>query len=171
MSKRKVVTDSRISLKLPAFVGVLAIALTYYSYPSPRNPFACHGLYEPSDGSMMFQSSMPANQLPRAIFKRWVHSREEDTEEIMVFRPATFEFPRSRGRNGFEIKEDGVFVLYTIGATDGPRAIRGTWKLNDPDILVAAFDDDRIKSYSIKLISCSEDILKTDKRKFNSSLQ
>ena len=45
------------------------------------------------------------------IYKHWIHSHEEDTEDKKVYRPSTFEFPPSRGRDGFEIKENGEFIL------------------------------------------------------------
>ena len=35
---------------------------------------------------------------------------EEDTNTEMVFRPATYNFPRSRGRRSFELKTDGILV-------------------------------------------------------------
>jgi hypothetical protein len=159
MSKCKVATHS--SVILHALVGVLAIGLTLYSNSTPRNLFSGNSH---TRVSIMPQSHLETDNLPKAIFGRWVHSREEDTEKIMVFRPATFKFPRSRGRNGFEIREDGVFLLHTIAETDGLRTLAGRWKLTGPGTILALFDDDRIRSYSMKLISCSDDILKIEKR-------
>ena len=156
MSTSKV-TTTPIWLRSAALVGVLVIGLTFYSYSSPRNLF--------SGSPIVPQSSLETGHLPKALFNRWVHSREEDTDEIMVFRPATFKFPRSRGRDGLEIREDGVFLLHTIAETDGLRTIAGKWKLTGTDTIVASFDDDRIRSYSMKVISCSDDILKIEKRK------
>jgi hypothetical protein len=45
--------------------------------------------------------------MPSAIFKHWVHSWEEDTEDVAVYRPSDYQFPLSRGRDGFEIKKNG----------------------------------------------------------------
>lgn len=36
--------------------------------------------------------------LPQEIFKHWVHSHEDDTKDIKVFRPVDYKFPPSRGR-------------------------------------------------------------------------
>ncbi len=36
------------------------------------------------------------------LCQRWIHSHEEDTDTEMVYRPADFAFPPSRGRTGFE---------------------------------------------------------------------
>ena len=37
------------------------------------------------------------------MFKHWTHSREEDSEGIKVYRPNEYNFPPSRGREGFEL--------------------------------------------------------------------
>ena len=69
------------------------------------------------------------------LHQNWVHSHEEDTDTEMVFRPATFKFPRSRGRKSFELKPDGGLVETRIGPTDRPEKIQGTWKLEGDDNL------------------------------------
>ena len=44
--------------------------------------------------------------------KKWVHSKEEDTETEMVYRPSTYSFPPVRGgRVSLDIKPDGTFYL------------------------------------------------------------
>ena len=63
--------------------------------------------------------------------QHWVHSHEEDTAAEMVFRPATFDFPRSRGRKGFELKPDGSLIETGIGPTDRPSRASGTWRVDD----------------------------------------
>lgn len=68
--------------------------------------------------------------------RRWVHSHEEDTPEEMVFRPAAFGFPPSRGRRSFELKPDGVLVEGGIGPTDRPLETQGTWELGNDNRLV-----------------------------------
>ena len=74
--------------------------------------------------------------IQEVLQQHWVHSHEEDTGTEMVFRPATFKFPPSRGRRGFELKPDGTLVDYGIAPTDGPQATRGTWELEDGNRLV-----------------------------------
>jgi len=63
--------------------------------------------------------------------QHWIHSHEEDTESEMVFRPASFKFPPSRGRKGFELKADGVQITTSIGPTDRPLETQGKWKLDN----------------------------------------
>jgi hypothetical protein len=63
--------------------------------------------------------------------KRWLHSHEEDSDTEMVFRPASFKFPPSRGRAGFDMKANNTFVEIGIAPADGPQESKGTWKLQN----------------------------------------
>jgi len=71
-----------------------------------------------------------------ALQQHWVHSHEEDTPTETVYRPATFSFPPSRGRQSFELKPDGTLVRYSIGPTDRREASTGRWELKDGNRLV-----------------------------------
>ncbi len=70
------------------------------------------------------------------LCQHWIHSHEEDTTSEMVFRPANFKFPPSRGRKGFELKAQGVLVATGIGPTDRPDETQGKWKLENAGRLV-----------------------------------
>ncbi|MBU1937254.1 hypothetical protein KKG05_07635 [bacterium] len=98
--------------------------------------------------------------LPSAVFKHWVHSYEDDTDSAYVYRPHDYPFPRSRGRNGFEIKETGEFIQYRIAPTDGLDMLTGRWKLKGTDIIIVEFESEEIPSVSLKIISCKDDVLK-----------
>jgi hypothetical protein len=67
------------------------------------------------------------------LFGEWVHSREEDTADEAVFRPASYEFPPSRGRAAFKIGSDKSFVSSGIGPTDINTIRQGRWSLEDSD--------------------------------------
>ncbi|MFH1009606.1 MAG: hypothetical protein V1784_00040 [bacterium] len=101
--------------------------------------------------------------LPPAIFSHWVHSHEEDTDMAYVYRPFDYPFPRSRGREGFEIKQTGEFVLYRIAPTDGLNRFTGRWKLKGTDTLLVEFDTEEIRSISLRIISCEDGLLKIRK--------
>ncbi len=79
---------------------------------------------------------MKRQDTERVLRRRWIHSHEEDTDKEMVFRPAAFKFPPSRGRRSFELKPDGTLVEGRIGPTDRPLETQGTWKLEDDNRLV-----------------------------------
>jgi hypothetical protein len=70
-----------------------------------------------------------------ALPNKWVHSHEEDSGDEMVFRPASFAFPPSRGRKSFELAPDGSLVSLGIGADDRPTSAAGSWRLQGDNAL------------------------------------
>jgi hypothetical protein len=58
---------------------------------------------------------------------RWGHSFEEDHDGVRVYRPAGYDFPRARGRDGIEFREDGSFVDWAVGPGDAAQPREGTW--------------------------------------------
>jgi len=72
---------------------------------------------------------------PDALQQHWVHSHEEDTDTEMVFRPASFAFPPSRGRRGFELKPGGVLVEVGPSPADRKQRSEGAWRLEDGNCL------------------------------------
>ena len=93
----------------------------------------------------------------RILRRRWVHSHEEDTDREIVFRPAAYEFPPSRGRRSFELKPDGTMSEGRIGPTDRPVETGGTWELQGDRLVlrrgpsetprhmrIVSVDDDRL---------------------------
>jgi hypothetical protein len=81
---------------------------------------------------------IPAD-LPTAIFRHWVHSREEDAEGLEIFRSEDFEFPPSFGRDGFEMHENGDFVQEDIGPADGIVRVPGRWDALGPRQVAVSF--------------------------------
>jgi hypothetical protein len=65
------------------------------------------------------------------LFRRWGHSFEEDHEGVLVYRPADFDFPRARGRDGIEFRADGSYVDWVVGPGDARQPRAGSWRLND----------------------------------------
>jgi hypothetical protein len=64
----------------------------------------------------------------QSLFRRWVHSFEEDHDGTAVYRPAEFPFPRARGRRELEFRDDGTFVYGALGRGDAPEHHTGTWQ-------------------------------------------
>ena len=62
------------------------------------------------------------------LIGHWVHSHEEDSAAGMIFRPASFSFPRSRGRDSFELQTDAL-VERGPGPGDAATEKRGTWSV------------------------------------------
>jgi hypothetical protein len=99
-------------------------------------------------------------KLPSTMFRRWIHSREEDTKDVTVFRPSSFAFPPSRGREGIEFRENGEFFHYRIGATDRSEAVAGQWHVERDNIIEVDFPTARLSPYRLVVISVDNDALK-----------
>lgn len=65
---------------------------------------------------------------PRLVGE-WLHSHEEDEDDQIVFRPASFAFPPARGRTGFTLRPGGVAEMRRPGPDDRPTASTGRWRL------------------------------------------
>ena len=59
---------------------------------------------------------------------RWMHSFEEDHDDVLVYRPPDHDFPRARGRDGIEFGADGSFVEWAVGRGDAQEAVPGRWR-------------------------------------------
>ncbi|MFL6129967.1 MAG: hypothetical protein ACJ73E_12995 [Mycobacteriales bacterium] len=101
------------------------------------------------------------SNLPPAIFRHWVHSREEDAGGLEVFRRDDFELPPSFGRDGFEMREDGTFVQEDVGPADGIERTEGRWSLSGPGSVTVSFDvGAQVRDgFSFEVVRVDEEIL------------
>lgn len=90
------------------------------------------------------------------IFGHWVHSREEDADGVRIYRPRDFDFPPSRGREGFEITENGTFIAHEIGPGDGLVKASARWTI---DRLRIGFDGQR-PPYALEILSYDANTLR-----------
>ncbi len=100
------------------------------------------------------------SELPDSIFKRWVHSFEEDAGDVAVYRPRDYDFPLARGRRGLEFKKDGGFIEYRIGPTDAPLGVPGRWRSEGPNQVRIIFTDHRKSPYVLEIVYCDGELLK-----------
>jgi hypothetical protein len=101
-----------------------------------------------------------SNQINQdALAQHWVHSHEEDTNTEMVFRPATYNFPRSRGRRSFELKTDGILVEGGMAPDDRRQETQGRWELQDSDTLVFYTQSASQPSRVMPIVSVDKDRL------------
>lgn len=75
---------------------------------------------------------------PTALEGGWVHAHEEDTEDELVFRPATHPLPPSRGRASLELRADGSYEERAPGAADVPELSEGRWSLHGDRLVLDA---------------------------------
>jgi hypothetical protein len=101
------------------------------------------------------ESRIPPDDLLRA----WVHSHEEDTETEMVFRPAGFEFPPSRGRRFFELRAGGRLIEGGPGAADRRTETEGAWRLTEDGALAFVQRATATPHRVLKILSVSPDRL------------
>jgi hypothetical protein len=101
-----------------------------------------------------------SNQIDQdALYQHWVHSHEEDTNTEIVFRPATYNFPRSRGRRSFELKTDGILVEGGMAPDDRRQETQGTWELQGSDTLVFYTQSASQPSRVLQIVSVDKDRL------------
>jgi hypothetical protein len=99
-------------------------------------------------------------QISSNIFRHWIHSHEEDIENVRVYRPSDFKFPLSRGREGFEIKRNGEFISYDISASNGIDTVKGKWYAEDPTSIIITYKNTTSKNRKLHIIHVSDSVLK-----------
>ena len=67
-------------------------------------------------------------ELPHELFRRWMHSHEEDDGDVRVYRPAGYDLPPARGRRGLEFRPDGELLVIGPGPADRPQPRAGHWE-------------------------------------------
>jgi hypothetical protein len=77
---------------------------------------------------------VPQDRDAASLTGSWLHSHEEDEGDRVVFRPASYDFPPARGRNGFELSSDGDVRRSGPGPDDRTQEARGRWKLVDGEL-------------------------------------
>ena len=77
-----------------------------------------------------------------SLHGRWVRSQEDDSGDELVFRPASYSFPPSRGRTSIELRPDGSYVECAPGPVDVPEEWTGRWSLEGKRLVLEA-DGDR----------------------------
>ena len=90
--------------------------------------------------------------VPDKLMRHWTHSREEDSDDLRVYRPDDWDFPPARGRRGFELRPDGELLVYGPGATDRPEATAGRWessgagrvRVGDEELEIVSLEPDRL---------------------------
>jgi hypothetical protein len=107
---------------------------------------------------------MSATDIPKEIFKFWVHSSEEDDKDTIVYRPRDFEFPPSRGRSGFEIKQNREFVLYGLNPSDRPIKVTGHFEVERPNKIKVNFHDQKIEPRILYIAACDDNVLRIKKQ-------
>jgi hypothetical protein len=121
---------------------------------------------KPESNSNNTASTMNATSQPdpaKQLYRTWLHSREEDEGEVMVYRPNDFAFPPSRGRTGFAFEAGGKFTQYDIAPTDGLEGNPGKWEMKDAKTIVISGIKDQ-PGYTLEIVSMDAKMLKVKRR-------
>ena len=95
-----------------------------------------------------------------ALYQEWIHSREEDTEQESIFRPADYEFPLTRRpRESFQLASDGSLTKGGVSPADRREEERGTWELKNDEIAFYA-DSKPVQKRVISSVEPSKLVLK-----------
>lgn len=100
------------------------------------------------------------DDLPKGIYTHWIHSHEEDTDDVKVYRPSDYTFPPSRGRMGFEIKENGEFIQHDIAPTDGLVQVMAHWMKTGAQRILVSFADPSKSPYVVTIVAFEGNRLK-----------
>lgn len=93
--------------------------------------------------------------------KKWVHSHEDDPgDNIYAYRQSSYDFPPSRGRRGFSLLENNIFINYEIAPADGIIERKGTWKINEDGSCAVSFPDAPERNFTIEVVSYRKSMLK-----------
>ena len=89
--------------------------------------------------------------LPKDLIQHWVHSHEEDQNDMQAFRPEGFEFPPSRGRRALHFHEDGSITFHDIAPTDGLVKVEGYWYAEDDNNVFVRFADPDRAGFALRI--------------------
>jgi len=95
------------------------------------------------------------------IYQYWIHSHEDDIDGLKVYRPKGYDFPASRGRVGLDLKSDGSYIEYRIGANDVPVAVQGKFTVDaEGKTFTLTPMDASKKTRSFEVVSVGKEMLK-----------
>jgi len=114
-------------------------------------------------GCTLVQLQCSSSQTIRAekLVGAWNHSREEEKNEVRVFRPEGYELPRARGRERIEFLEEGRVEYHSIAPMDGYIKKRGRFTLHvEKRTLMLIFDSKDEEPMTFEVLELNEFILR-----------
>lgn len=92
------------------------------------------------------------------LINTWYRSHEEDGDDTVVYRSASFEFPPSRmPRDSMELLEDGSMFSGHGGADDRSVQTPGTWSFDDRLQLTS---DEQAETFDIEWLDAEQLVLR-----------
>jgi hypothetical protein len=102
----------------------------------------------------------PATVQSRVLGRTWLESYEDEQAgtSVKIFRPATYSFPASRPRYGFQFDAGNVFTGYQPSPEDGQATVPGRWLTTGPDQFRIT-PNNQSTPYTLRLLSVQDDVL------------
>ncbi|MCC9197613.1 hypothetical protein QNO08_07620 [Arthrobacter sp. zg-Y820] len=97
--------------------------------------------------------------LRTCLLGRWMHSHEEDSDGMEVYRPADYAFPPARGRTGYEFEADGRASYLGIAAADGSTKVPGRWVLEGADRVSLTMEEGLVQPMLLRVLDCTPEKL------------
>lgn len=110
--------------------------------------------------SVILSTSINLQEIEQeSLFRLWLQSPEEQTDDILVFRPDGYELPRARGREKMEFKDGGEFIYHQIAPEDGYLILKGSFELenekNELHITYTKSNKHIITNYQLIEVTCN----------------
>jgi hypothetical protein len=107
------------------------------------------------------------NANPEFLYQQWIHLHEEDANGVEVYRNKEYDFPISRGRQGFEFRKDGTFIQSDIGPVDVNVNTTGKWeKIAGSNQVKITLQNEQNAQYQMEIVDLTKDMLKVRKIDF-----
>jgi hypothetical protein len=71
---------------------------------------------------------------PDALVGSWTHLREQDSGDLVAFRPSDSPIPPARGRKAMDLVAGGNLRQFTAGADDRRVVSAGSWSLDGREL-------------------------------------
>lgn len=149
-------------------LGIAALALSITSAGLAGSAAPSHSTHDAGSRSFLHQADSPNIATPVSetllsgcLIGSWLHSWEEDTPEVIVFRPADYAFGPSRGRDGYEFRTGGILMYHGFGPADEPLTSTGEWGWRSGDEIHLVVNDPQgaYIDESLRIVSCEADAL------------
>ena len=99
------------------------------------------------------------DELQTCLLGHWVRSHEEDKGGVRAYRPASYKFPPSRGRDGFEFRPRGELLYFAIARGDGSEPMAGTWAVEGADRVRLSVKTTRFQPFVLQVVSWTRELL------------
>lgn len=82
-----------------------------------------------------------ANFDTAVLYQTWMRSNEEGKDNLIVYRPSSYAFPPSRGREKLVIRKNGTLSNHVVAPACGFQEKKGDWKIVQGNMIEVKYKD------------------------------